>query len=133
MKTSWIGLGAVVLVAGGLIAYKMERPPAPPQHAGTAERVAVPQVLMVADLSEAGTQDGCGKIIAAVQAAEQRHVRVATFNVGDKSALISRYRVLVSPTVLVLTPDGKVAERFEGESPAVVSKVQASLSKLASD
>lgn len=126
MDRNWIGVAAVALLVVGVVAVKIERTSvgAPSTTAGA------PQVLMLADLREAGGEDGCAKIIAAVQTAEQRHVRVVRFSPGDSSPLLTRYRVLVSPTVLLLATDGSVSARFEGESPKVIAALESQLAQI---
>ena len=122
-----LGLPLVAVLAAGILIVKWQERPA---AATQTDVQGLPQVLMVADMSEAGGNDGCAKIIAAVEAAKRRNVAVAEFNPGDRSELISRYRVLVSPTVLLLAPDGAVMARFEGESPEVLTALQAELSRV---
>lgn len=127
MDKKWIGLAAVALLAGGVLLVKQsERSPV----ASTAATSGTPQVLLLADMSEAGGEDGCAKIIRAVEMAGARNVRVATFGPGDATPLLKRYGVLVNPTVLVLAPDGKVAARFAGESPAIIAAVEARLAQI---
>lgn len=127
MNRKWVGLAAVALLVGGVLAVKQgERSP----DASAAAATDAPQVLLLADMSEAGGADGCARIIKAVQSAEQRHVRVAQFEPGDTSPLLTRYRVLVSPTVLLIAPDGKVSARFEGESPEIIAAVESRLAQV---
>ena len=126
MDKKWFGIAAVALLAIGVLAIKAERSPA----GAAATTGTPPQVLMLADMREAGGEDGCAKIIKAVQAAEQRHVRVVQFSPGDSSPLLTRYRVLVSPTVLLLVPDGSVSARFEGESPKVIAALESHLAQI---
>lgn len=127
MDKKWIGLAVVALLAGGVVLVKQrDRPPV----ASGAMTSGTPQVLLLADMSEAGGEDNCAKIIRAVEVASERRVKVATFGPGDASPLLQRYSVLVNPTVLVLTPDGKVAARFEGESAATVAAIEARLAQI---
>ena len=91
---------------------------------------AAPRIVLVADLGEAGSAEGCGLIIHAVRDARARGVPVEELAPGSPSPLISRYRILTAPTVLVLTAEGKVLARYEGESPAVVASVQSGLANL---
>jgi len=127
MDKKWIGLAVVALLADGvLVAKQSERPPV----ASAAATSGAPQILLLADMREAGGEDGCARIIKAVEVANERRVRVATFGPGDDSPLLKRYSVLVNPTILVLTSDGKVADRFECESPATVAAVEARLAQV---
>ena len=127
MDKKWIGLGLVVLLAGGVVAFKQsERSPV----ASAAMSEGRPQILLLTDMSEAGGEDNCAKIIKAVQMAGERSVRVTILEPGASSPLLERYRVLVSPTVLVLAPDGEVVARFEGESSATVAAIEARLAQV---
>ena len=120
MKVKWLGITAVIFIAATLIALK-PRAAAP----GPADTEAgPPQVVIVADLSEAGTSDGCGKMIDAVRAAHARGVRTLELPPESTSALLAQYHVLVSPTVLFLSANGEVSARYEGEARQVVAAVQ---------
>ena len=125
MKQRWFGIIAVILVAAGIIAYKANRPKE------TSETPAHPQVVLVADLSEAGAEgDGCARIIRDVRAARSRGVAVAELTPDSHSELISRYRLLTIPTVLILSRTGEVVSRFEGESTDTISAISAKLEQL---
>lgn len=127
MDKKWIGLGLVVLLAGGVVAVKQsERSPV----ANAAMSESRPQILLLTDMNEAGGEDNCAKIIKAVQMAGERRVRVTILEPGASSPLLERYRVLVNPTVLVLAPDGEVVARFEGESSATVAAIEARLAQV---
>lgn len=133
MKRRWIGLLSVVIVASGIIAYKVE---IPRQHAVQTTQLAQqrpsagPQVILVANLSEANDKaDNCSEIIHLVRQAGQRGVNVREFSPDSDSPLIRRYHVLTIPTVLVLE-DGKVLSRYEGESGATVREIRNRLGTL---
>lgn len=127
MKLKWFGLVAVALIAIAILAYKA--------HVSRETPVAVadsfPRVLLVADLSEADSEgDACAEIIRSVRAARTRGITVQELNPDAKSELLSRYRVLVVPTVLILDPSGNEVARFEGESRQTATAVQARLENL---
>lgn len=128
MKVKWIGLFAVAIVAIAIIAFKANVS----QEMATTDSDALPRVLLVADLSEADSEDdACAEIIRAVRAAGARGVAVQELNPDTKSDLLSRYRVLTIPTVLILDPEGgDVVSRFEGESRQIVTAVQGQLQEL---
>lgn len=133
MKTKWIGLLSVVILAAGIIAYKVERPP---QHAAEATQLAQerssagPEVILVANLSEANDKgDNCSEIIHLVRQAGERGVKIREFSPDSDSPLIRKYHVLTIPTVLVLE-HGKVPERYEGESGATVREIRDRLTAL---
>lgn len=126
MKMKWIGLIAVVLVAGAIIGYKAY---VSPPHA--ASSAAVPRVLLVADMSEADSaDDSCAEIIHLVQAARGRGIAVQELSPGSKSDLLVRYHVLTIPTVLILDRNRQVVSRYEGEGRDTVKAVRAGLEQL---
>lgn len=123
----WIGLFAVALIAIAIIVFKAEVSPGTP----AVNSDALPRVLLVADLSEADSEDdACAEIIRAVRATGARGIAVQELNPDTKSDLLSRYRVLTVPTVLILDPEGDVVSRFEGEGRQTVIAVQAELQEL---
>lgn len=125
MKSKWIGLIAVALVAVVIVITKtrvgQETPP----------NGSLPRVLLVADLSEADEEgDACAQIIQAVRAVGKRGVSVQEFNPDSKSPLIARYRILSIPTVLVLDQKGEVMSRYEGESRQTLASIRSELEHL---
>jgi len=125
MKSKWIGLMAIAVVAAVIIATKTRVEQEAPAHAGA------PRVLLVADLSEADHEgDTCAEIIQAVRAVGKRGVSVQEFNHNSKSPLIAQYRVLSFPTVLVLDPKGQVVSRYEGESRQTLAALRTELKTL---
>lgn len=127
MKTKWIGLSAVVLIAGAIIGYKAHLSP----EVQAADVAQTPHVLLVAELSEANnTGDSCAEIIHLVRAARDRGVAVQELDAGSKSDLISRYHVLIVPTVLILDLNGKETARYEGEGREMVKGLRTVLEQL---
>jgi len=127
MKTKWIGLVAITLIAGAIVGYKGHL-----SSEAQASSASMPtRVLLVAELSEANnTGDSCSEIIHLVRAAHVRGVAVQELNANDQSDLIGRYHVMVIPTVLILDRNGKVVARFEGEGKRVVKAVRNALEQL---
>ena len=125
MQVRWWGVALVVLLATGIVLAKHR-----PSPVAGYSPASVPQVILVADMSEAGGEDACAKIIEAVQTAQSRKVRTKVLSPNDNSALLGRYHVFTIPTVLFLDPDGNVTQRFEGESAEVVTAIQDGLAKL---
>lgn len=74
-----------------------------------------PRVLIYADLREADSPCTCGELIRAVRAARARGVPVQEIGSGDPGPAVQAHRLLVSPTVLFLAPNGTEQYRFEGE------------------
>ena len=127
MKVKWIGVVAVLLVAGVIIVYKARMSATRPESTNEA----VPRVLLVADLSEADAAgDACAEIIHLVRAARNRGIAVLELEPGSKSDLLARFHVLTTPTVLIMDSGGQVVSRFEGEGRDTVAAIRAGLQKL---
>lgn len=121
----WIGLVAVAVAAIAIVVYKarVQQP-----EVASSE---LPRVLLVADLSEADKEgDRCADIIQAVRRARARGISVQELNPESKSPLLSRYRVLTAPTVLILDRQGEVVSRHEGEAPQTVAAIRTRLEQL---
>jgi len=130
MKTRWIGLLAVVIVAAGIIALKRDR--APKSAVQTTQGVLSSKtgIILAANLSEANDKgDNCSVIIHLVRQAGKRGIKIRELSPESQSPLIERYHVLAVPTVLVLH-NGKVVSRFEGESGITVEKIRTRLAAL---
>lgn len=124
-NSKWIGLVAVTLAALAIVAYKA-RVQQPTSASGN-----LPRVLLVADLSEADRDgDRCAEIIQAVRRARTRGISVQELNPDGASPLLSRYRVLTTPTVLILDAQGEVVSRHEGEAAQTVAAVRTELEHL---
>lgn len=136
MRTRWIGVVVVVVVAAGVIAYKHYRgqnAPASETQLSQATRpslAAGPQVVLVANLSEANEPgDNCAEIIHLVGNAGKRGIKVQELSARSHSPLIKRYHVLTIPTLLILH-DGRVVSRYEGESGSTVKQIRNRLVSL---
>ena len=131
MKTRWIGLLLVVIVAAGMIAYKRDRSHKPAVEAVQSASPSKAEVILVADLSEANEKgDNCAEIIHLVRDAGRRGIKVQEFAPDSDSPLIKQYHVLTIPTVLVIDRDGQVVSRYEGESGSTVGEIRTRLSTL---
>ena len=127
MKSRWIGLTTVALIAGAIIGYKAHLTP----ETEAASASVPPRVLLLAELSEADNAgDSCAEIIHLVRAVRERGLAVQELEAGSQSDLLSRYRMLVVPTVLILDRDGKEVARFEGEGRATVKAIRTALDAL---
>ena len=128
MRAKWIGLVAVLGIAGAIIGYRT--------HVSATAQVAstgapLPRVLLVADMSEANTPgDACAEIIHLVRDAQARGIAVQELQPGSHSNVLMRYRVLTVPTVLILDHEGQVVSRFEGEGRDTVEAVRTGLGQL---
>ena len=130
MKTRWIGLVLVAVVAVGIVAYKIDRSRNPAVLTTQSIAPSEAEVILVADLSEANENgDNCIEIIHLVRAASKRGIKTQEFSPESDSPLIKQYHVLTVPTVLVLD-DGKVVSRYEGESGSTVQKIRTRLATL---
>lgn len=127
MTAKWTGLAAVITAVAALIAYKLVISPQPQAPVTSS----TPRVLLVADLTEADfPRDRCAEIIHLVRETAARGIAVKELNSDSKSELLARYHVLVVPTVLILSRDGQIMSRFEGEGMNTVSALQHQLSQL---
>lgn len=125
MIAKWIGLTAVAAVALGIVASKALVTRETPAADGR------PRVLLVADLSEADEEgDAWAQIIQAVRAVRKRGVNVQEFYPDSKSPLITRYRVLTHPTVLILDEKSQEIARYEGEDQRTLAAVRSRLEQL---
>jgi hypothetical protein len=128
MKRKWIGLVAVLVIAGAIIGYKAYVSQKPSASASKADP---PRVLLVAELSEAdATGDSCAEIIHLVRSARDRGIAVQELEPDSKSDLLTRCHVLTIPTVLIMDGSGQVVSRFEGEGRDTVKAVRARLEQL---
>ena len=132
MRTRWLPVLVVALLAGVVITYKQVRKDPPRQGSEIASNSAVsgPSVLIFADPREADSDDPCAEIFRLVRAAGARGLRVSEFAPGRDAEMERRYRVTVEPTVLVLDAKGQVVSRHEGESPKTIEAIRTSLERL---
>ena len=133
MKTQWIGLVLVAVVAVGIVAFKVDdrtKPAVRPVQTTQESSSSKTEVILVADLSEANEKgDNCAEIIHLVRAAGARGIKIQEFSPNSDSPLIKQYHVLTAPTVLVLD-DGKVVSRYQGESGSTVQEIRTRLATL---
>lgn len=129
-KGKSIGLICVLLAAVSIVVYKQS-------VFGTAileVSASSPKVLLVANLNEAeDAGDRCGDIIRAVRATEKRGVNVKELMPNSTSELLTHYRVVSAPTVIIIDKDGNEAARYEGEDDKTVQAIEAHLATLSED
>ena len=132
MKRGMLGIIAVAAIAIGIVVYKQVGRSSREGRAPVASPVvsASPSVVLVADFSEAGTDDPCAEIIRLVRDAGARGVPVREIPSGQDSPLLREYRVTVEPTVLVVDAERRVLSRHEGESPKMIAALKKDLEKL---
>jgi hypothetical protein len=126
MSRKALAVAAVIVAAGAVVGVKMARQR--PAEAAVVARATAPAVILVADPREADSDCGCGKIIRRVREAKARGVTVEEIGPGDSAA--ARYGVAVVPTVLVMSAEGRIVARREGESGETLAAVDADLAKL---
>jgi len=128
MKLKLIGALAVLVLAGGIVAWRQahrNRAAAPAPVPGAT------RVVLFVDLSEVGEEEGCGAIIRAVRDAKKRGVATEEVDARDPGDRVKRYRLLVAPAVVVLDGSGRELKRLEGESSDTVRAIRAELDRLA--
>ncbi len=132
MKTRWIPILAVALVAITIVAYKQLRQA--PREKGGADGIgasaASSSVLLFADPREANGDDPCAEIFRLVRQAGARGIRVREVAPSDATEATRKYRVTVAPTVLIVDSSGHIVSRYEGESSDTIQAVRASLENL---
>jgi hypothetical protein len=121
-------LTLLVLGSGiGLAAYKIQKQVGPVSQ---VPRAGQRLVILYADLREADFACGCGEVIRAVREASRNGLAVQELEPGKGDPRIDRNALKVSPTVVVLGPDGREQARFEGEGPETVQKLRSKLKSL---
>ena len=126
MKRNTLYIIVVAALAASLVLFKQRNAPK-----STNQEIALPAVLLVADLREADSpSDICGQIIHVVREARSRGVRVTELQPNSDSSLLKTHHVVVAPTVLVLDRDGRELSRFEGESVATLDAIRARLNQI---
>lgn len=130
MKTRWVGVALVVVVAVGIVTFKEYRSRVSTSPGTQRQSSDKPEIVLVVDPREAGTADNCAEIIRLVRAAAKRGVTVQELSPNSESPLLKQYKVLTIPTVLILDRDGNVASRYEGEERSTVQQIQNGLATL---
>jgi thioredoxin-like negative regulator of GroEL len=131
MRTRWVGVAFVVIVAVGIVTYKEHRFRSSTSPVAQSKSSDKPEIVFVVDPREADTADNCTEIIRLVRAAAKRGVTVQELSPNSKSPLRKQYKVLTIPTVLILDSDGNLVSRYEGEENATVQQIRDGLVNLA--
>jgi hypothetical protein len=131
MRTRWVGIVAVMIVAVGIITYKEHRSHVSTNPGMQGVSSDKPEIILVVDPREADSADNCAEIIRLVRAAAKRGVIVRELSPDSESPLLKQYRVLTKPTVLILDRDRNVASRYEGEEGSTVQQIRSGLAGLA--
>lgn len=130
MKTRWVGVTLVVMVAVGIVTYKEHRSRVSTTPGPQGQSSGKPEIVLVVDPREADTADNCAEIIRLVRAAAKRGVVVQELSPNSESPLLKQYKVLTIPTVLILDRDGNVASRYEGEESSTLQQIRNGLASL---
>ena len=104
----------------------------PPSASSAAPLSADSTVVLIADMSEAEDDCGCGVIIRDVRAATQKGVPAKEIDTRTSKDEAKKYRVSVVPAVLFLDASGKELRRYEGESDETIKRMKTDLDTLAS-
>ncbi len=112
---------ACLLFAGMARAEGRPRGSSKPSH---------PEVVLVADLREAGESCGCGQIIRLVREAAQRGVAVREIDPRKEPDAGRAYGIVVAPAVALLDGNGKVTRRLVGEDADTIKALREALSNL---
>lgn len=133
-------LAVCVLAIVGVVVYKFagrQEAPQPPPAVGTATPAssATGQAKSIFYLfHDPSDQDaGCRRIYSFADRAESElsdKVEVKRPDVENEKSIVEQYEVRVLPTILVITPDGKVAERHEGEDGETVKRLEGMMARL---
>lgn len=133
----------VVAAVVAVIAYKLTtggREQTPPQAAPAA--AASPASTQTTAQSKAtfylfhdpSDQDaGCRRIYAFADRAERElgdRVDVRRPDVEREKGVVEQYQVKVLPTIVIVSPEGKVEGRFEGEEGETAEQIDQALTKL---
>ena len=130
MRTRWAGVALVVIAALGIVGYKQHRLRTASGRLERGFSSDKPEVVLVVDPREAGSEDNCAEIIRLVRATKGRGVEIQELAPDNESPLLKRYRVLTIPTVLILDRDGNVVFRYEGEESSTVQEIRERLANL---
>lgn len=133
MRGTTVGTLAVAALAAGIVAYKQVARGAHARDvaADRALSRSGSTLLLVADAREADEPCGCGQIIRLVRETARHGVPMRELSPASPE-IPARYRVMVTPSVLVLAANGDVLERFEGEGDDVVAALRLRLQQLSS-
>ncbi len=126
MKVNWIGVLLVFCLAAGVYTFKHRKA----EQVFSIAAQPRPEVLLIANPSDAASTAGCGEIIRFVRRLGKRGVPIQELAPDTHSELLTRYAVFTSPTVLILDHNGFVVRRFEGETPATVAAVRSTLERI---
>jgi hypothetical protein len=132
MTGKWIGLLAIAVVATGIVVYKAALTGSSSfdvSIAGTPDGRS-PSVLLIADPRQAEEACGCAEIFRLVQAAGSRGLLVREISPEANRAAVRKYRVVVSPTVLILDESGAEVARYEGEDGRTIEAIRTDLERL---
>ena len=130
MRTRWVGITFVAIAALGIVLYKEHVIHSATVQTAHAVPPGKPEIILIADFRESGTEDNCAEIIRLVRAAASRGAAVQELSPDSEFRILKRYRVLTVPTVLILDRDGSVVFRYEGEEELTVREIRDKLASL---
>jgi hypothetical protein len=125
-----IGLLAIALVASGIVVYKAALTGSSSFDVSFARDDRSPSVLLIADPRQAKETCGCGEIFRLIRAAGSRGLPIREIAPEANGAAVRKYRVVVSPTVLILDESGAEVARYEGEDGRTIEAIRTDLERL---
>lgn len=116
-----------VLVMGAGVGLALWRHQHRPQPLMQAPKPSQPSIVLFADLRETDSACGCGEVIRSVREAAHNGWGLRELEPGSADPLVAHFALKVSPTVILLGPEGRERARFEGEGPVTLKNLRASL------
>jgi hypothetical protein len=113
MKNKWLPITSVIVIVVSIVAIKTWLANRPSE---SQVELLSPQVILVATSEEAASRTRCGDIVRLVRSAAQHGIKVQELTPDSKSELLTRYRVMATPTVLIFGSNSTLRFRYEGES-----------------
>jgi flagellar basal body-associated protein FliL len=135
-------LTVVILAVGAIAAYKFiggnqstaEQKNAPAASTPAANQTDAQNKTTFYLFHDPSDQDaGCRRIYAFADQPEKElaaRVEVKRPDVKTEKAIVDKFQVRVLPTILLVSPDGQITERFEGEDGDTIKKLESLMTRL---
>jgi hypothetical protein len=128
-------LALIVAAAAGVVIYKMNRTAtAPGQTAVTSSTSTAPGKPVFYLFHDPADQDeGCRRIYSFADRVEREmagKIEVKRPDVKSEKSVVEKYQVRVLPTILVVSVDDVVKERFEGEEKETAARLEEMMARL---
>ena len=124
---------AVVAIVAVKLVSRRQSPvlPAPPTNTSSPIAQTKPTLYLFRDPSD--NDAGCRRIYEYADRAERElaeRVDVRRPDVEREKNILTQYQVRVLPTILLVSSNGEVQERFEGEGNATAQRIEQTLQRL---